>query len=117
MPICTARRPVMLSASQARSCAPPSKQVRTPKPGPSCTRKVSWRGAATRYEWIRPAPPLPLVPPAEIANATSISSASGWGPGPYQLQAAIAACHAEAASFDATDWKQIVSLYDSLVEL
>jgi RNA polymerase sigma-70 factor (ECF subfamily) len=38
-------------------------------------------------------------------------------PGPYQLQAAIAACHAEAASFDATDWKQIVSLYDSLVEL
>ncbi|HEX6778494.1 MAG TPA: sigma-70 family RNA polymerase sigma factor, partial [Ktedonobacterales bacterium] len=28
-------------------------------------------------------------------------------PGPYQLQAAIVACHAEAASWQATDWQQI----------
>jgi len=31
--------------------------------------------------------------------------------GPYQLQAAIAALHAEAPSADATDWRQIVALY------
>jgi len=35
--------------------------------------------------------------------------------GPYSLQAAIAAVHAEAPSFAATDWTQIVALYDVLV--
>jgi RNA polymerase sigma-70 factor (ECF subfamily) len=38
-------------------------------------------------------------------------------PGPYQLQAAIAACHAEAPSWPSTDWQQIVALYDALLEL
>jgi RNA polymerase sigma-70 factor (ECF subfamily) len=37
--------------------------------------------------------------------------------GPYTLQAAIAAVHAEATSSAATDWRQIVSLYDRLVRL
>jgi len=35
-------------------------------------------------------------------------------PGPYQLQAAIAACHAEAASWAETDWTQIFMLYEGL---
>jgi RNA polymerase sigma-70 factor, ECF subfamily len=35
--------------------------------------------------------------------------------GPYTLQAAIAAVHANAASADATDWRQIVGLYDVLM--
>jgi RNA polymerase sigma-70 factor (ECF subfamily) len=35
--------------------------------------------------------------------------------GPYALQAAIAAVHAEAATANATDWAQIVGLYDVLV--
>jgi RNA polymerase sigma-70 factor (ECF subfamily) len=35
-------------------------------------------------------------------------------PGPYQLQAAIAACHAASPSWAATDWLQIVTLYDVL---
>jgi RNA polymerase sigma factor (sigma-70 family) len=35
-------------------------------------------------------------------------------PGPYQLQAAIAAIHDEAASVDDTDWRQILALYDGL---
>jgi len=35
--------------------------------------------------------------------------------GPYTLQAAIAAVHAEAASAAATDWPQIVGLYDVLL--
>jgi RNA polymerase sigma-70 factor (ECF subfamily) len=32
-------------------------------------------------------------------------------PGPYQLQAAIAAVHAQAPSFEQTDWPQIAALY------
>jgi len=35
-------------------------------------------------------------------------------PGPFQLQAAIQAVHCEADSFEATDWDQIVALYDHL---
>jgi len=37
--------------------------------------------------------------------------------GSYTLQAAIAAVHAEAASVAATDWRQIVALYDQLVRI
>ncbi len=36
--------------------------------------------------------------------------------GPYQLQAAIAACHARAASWEATDWEVIVTHYRALAE-
>jgi RNA polymerase sigma-70 factor (ECF subfamily) len=38
-------------------------------------------------------------------------------PGPYQLQAAIAATHARAPSAEATDWREIVLLYDRLSQL
>jgi RNA polymerase sigma-70 factor, ECF subfamily len=38
----------------------------------------------------------------------------GGNPGPYALQAAIAAVHDEARSIDETDWRQIVVLYDLL---
>ncbi len=38
-------------------------------------------------------------------------------PGPFQLQAAIQAVHCDADSFDATDWHQIVTLYDHLVSV
>jgi len=41
----------------------------------------------------------------------------GGPPGPYVLQAAIAACHAQAATADETDWHAIVALYESLVRL
>jgi RNA polymerase sigma-70 factor (ECF subfamily) len=37
--------------------------------------------------------------------------------GPYTLQAAIAAVHAEAESVAATDWRQIVALYDRLLRI
>ncbi|HYX81553.1 MAG TPA: RNA polymerase sigma factor [Gemmatimonadales bacterium] len=37
--------------------------------------------------------------------------------GPYSLQAAIAAVHAEAPSSDATDWGEIVGLYDVLLSM
>ena len=36
-------------------------------------------------------------------------------PGPYQIQAAIQAVHSDAATADATDWAQIVQLYDQLL--
>ena len=35
-------------------------------------------------------------------------------PGPYQVQAAISALHAEARSAEATDWRQIAALYGTL---
>ena len=37
-------------------------------------------------------------------------------PGPYQIQAAIAAVHADGRSPDETDWAQIVALYDQLFQ-
>jgi RNA polymerase sigma factor (sigma-70 family) len=36
---------------------------------------------------------------------------------PYQLQAAIAACHSRASSYEATDWVEIVRLYGILAEV
>ncbi len=38
-------------------------------------------------------------------------------PGPYQVQAAIAAVHSDAASAAETDWRQILALYDQLMVL
>jgi RNA polymerase sigma-70 factor (ECF subfamily) len=38
-------------------------------------------------------------------------------PGPYQIQAAIAAVHSDAGSAEATDWGQIVRLYNQLMVL
>jgi RNA polymerase sigma-70 factor (ECF subfamily) len=36
-------------------------------------------------------------------------------PGPYQVQAAINAVHADAGTIEETDWSQIVALYDQLL--
>jgi RNA polymerase sigma-70 factor (ECF subfamily) len=38
-------------------------------------------------------------------------------PGPYQVQAAINAVHADADSFEGTDWHQILALYDQLLAM
>jgi RNA polymerase sigma-70 factor, ECF subfamily len=38
-------------------------------------------------------------------------------PGPYQIQAAINAVHADADSFEGTDWHQILALYDQLLAM
>lgn len=56
---------------------------------------------------------------ALIARAISLieQAAERKRPGPYQLEAAIAACHAEAASLESTDWQQIVVLYDLLLRM
>ncbi len=47
-----------------------------------------------------------------------VTAALAYGaPGPYQLQAAIAAVHDESPSGEATDWPQIVALYEVLMRL
>ncbi len=46
--------------------------------------------------------------------ALARAAAAGRGLGPYGLQAAIAACHADAPSVDETDWDRIVVLYEAL---
>ncbi|NBE53729.1 RNA polymerase sigma factor [Streptomyces boluensis] len=47
--------------------------------------------------------------------ALARAHACGGAPGPYTLQAAVAGCHAEAHTYEDTDWAQIVALYDLLV--
>ena len=42
---------------------------------------------------------------------------SAGRPGPYQLQAAIAAIHSDAATAEATDWVQIAGVYDALAQI
>jgi RNA polymerase sigma-70 factor (ECF subfamily) len=56
---------------------------------------------------------------AAIAEACQlVARAAALGrPGPYQLQAAIVACHAEAPRWEDTDWAQIVVLYDMLLAI
>jgi len=47
-----------------------------------------------------------------------VADALGRGaPGPYQIQAAIAALHDEAPSVQATDWPQITALYEVLMQI
>jgi RNA polymerase sigma factor (sigma-70 family) len=54
-----------------------------------------------------------------IAEATGLldRALALRGPGPYQVQAAIAALHAQAPDYEHTDWRQIRLLYDGLQEL
>lgn len=40
-----------------------------------------------------------------------------YDPGPYQVQAAISALHSQAPTADATDWRQIAALYDTLATM
>ena len=56
---------------------------------------------------------------SDIAEGVSlVTAALAVGPpGQYQLQAAIAAVHDEAASYAETDWQQIVGLYELLLRI
>jgi RNA polymerase sigma-70 factor (ECF subfamily) len=53
----------------------------------------------------------------EDAGKLIARAAAHRRPGPYQLQAAIVACHAEAQRWDETDWPQILVLYTMLLRL
>jgi len=60
-----------------------------------------------------------LWDPIEISEGLGlVEAALRSGPvGPYQLQAAIAAVHAEAKTSAETDWRQIAALYEKLLEI
>lgn len=51
------------------------------------------------------------------ANALLEDALRNRRAGPYQLQAAITACHANAPAASATDWEQIEALYERLFEI
>lgn len=52
-----------------------------------------------------------------VALVTRALAGARGRAGPYQVRAAIAAVHDEADSYEATDWREILGLYDVLVEL
>jgi RNA polymerase sigma-70 factor (ECF subfamily) len=53
---------------------------------------------------------------AITAGADVLTAALRMGrPGPFQIQAAIAACHAQARRASDTDWAEIVALYGKLL--
>ena len=59
--------------------------------------------------------PVPLCAIlVEQQDGLARAEALGGAEGPYALQAAIAACHARAATADATDWPRIAALYGRL---
>ena len=117
------------------------KLIHPPSPGPSDGEVAGLLALMLLTEARRPARTTPdgeLVPLAEqqrsrwdraliaegVALITRTLAAAGQAPagqtvagqtvGPYQLQAAIAAVHDEAQDVDATDWAQILALYDLL---
>jgi RNA polymerase sigma factor (sigma-70 family) len=53
---------------------------------------------------------------AALDRAQQLSSNVNGGPGPYTLQAAIAACHARAGTGEETDWRRIAALYTALAQ-
>ena len=60
-----------------------------------------------------PGPP-PLEPLLIALGFTALgraTAAAHGSPGPYALQAAIAACHAQAYTYEETDWPRIATLY------
>ncbi|MCL2533396.1 MAG: RNA polymerase sigma factor [Nocardiaceae bacterium] len=56
-------------------------------------------------------------PMIEEGRALVLVALTGGPPGPYGVQAAIAALHDEAADVASTDWPQIVALYDVLLDV
>jgi RNA polymerase sigma-70 factor, ECF subfamily len=51
------------------------------------------------------------------ADRLVVAALRSGPPGRFTLQAAIAALHAQAPSYDATDWPQILALYDELLRV
>jgi RNA polymerase sigma-70 factor (ECF subfamily) len=70
-------------------------------------------GDQDRTQWDRPQ----IAEGLELIEGALRRSGVATGPGPYQVQAAIAAVHCEAADAADTDWAEIVALYDVLLVL
>jgi predicted RNA polymerase sigma factor len=82
---------------------------------PRGSRRGGWT-VRPSCSWIRTGP---LGPDPHRRGLESLERAQrlGGALGPYALQAAIAACHARAATPDETDWEHIAALYDALAQL
>jgi RNA polymerase sigma-70 factor (ECF subfamily) len=50
-------------------------------------------------------------------NGVGVGAGAGGSPGAFTLQAAVAACHALAPSWEQTDWPRILSYYDELCRI
>jgi RNA polymerase sigma factor (sigma-70 family) len=59
----------------------------------------------------------PLLIRRGLAALERAESLAGAAPGPYALQAAIAACHARARVPGETDWPRIAAIYDALAQV
>ena len=88
-------RPARAHAAARRPARPPGRTAR--RPGHP-------RGPGPR--------PLGREPRSTRAWPSSTRRCGASAPGPYQLQAAIAACHATAADAADTDWDEIAALYE-----
>jgi RNA polymerase sigma-70 factor (ECF subfamily) len=70
-------------------------------------------GDQDRSRWDR----AQITEGVELVERALRRSQAAGGPGPYQVQAAIAAVHCEATDTADTDWREIVALYDVLLGL
>ena len=85
--------------------------ARLPPRRPDRRRRVSWSPWRTRT--------APLGPRRDRRGAAGPAGRAAGRPsaGPYQLQAAIAACHASAAKAAGTDWPAIARVYGQLARI
>ena len=97
-------------AGSARPGRPDGDPV-VPAAGPGRTR---WRAHPAARTGPRPVGPA--AHPARLRRAAA-RERPGRPPGPYVVQAAIAACHAQAATAADTDWPRIAALYQTLAAI
>lgn len=71
----------------------------------------------SRWDHEQIAEALPLIDEALRAGGEPLRARSGDGPGPFAIQAAIAAVHCRAGRAADTDWSEIVRFYDLLERL
>ena len=83
------------------------------------SRRVARVDDGGRSRPARRAGPHALGPRRDPARDSTASTprCGGASPGAYQVQAAIAACHATATEASATDWREIALLYRELARM
>jgi RNA polymerase sigma-70 factor, ECF subfamily len=105
-----ARRPARTRPAQAGHDSGGQRSARQVSAGQGCGEPVLLRDQDRRL-WDHP-----MIAEGAGLLAEAVRRSCGVA-GPYQLQAHLSACHSTAASWEATDWERIVSLYDLMVAL
>ncbi len=110
---------VRLVRELARAAARGARGGRAPRPDAAHPGPPAGAGRRSRRpRAARRAGPVAVGPAARRRGGRPRHGDAVAGPcRPYQLQAAIAAVHDEAPSADATDWLQILGLYDLLARV